>query len=560
MRALLNNLADLHETKEGIWITIPDKSKKPFFSGLGAKVFTPKYFSIPFTFWTVKKLTGLGILVTKKLYDAIARMYDNLSTPVNIAPQDIVYGPYDPYTRQRQIIEDLFAKRTKCVFSDVGTGKTKMFLTLSYNQPLKRIIILTENSVRHTWISESQKHYPGYPIRTYEDSYPGTRIEDKIKEDGKRVARYCHATGAKRVSTIQPYDHMVLSYSALAQKDFQDYFRKEWMPDIIICDESHNIKTKEAKTRFLMLQKLFYPYADFYMATATPAAKDYRDVITQFTLAYYRIPVESLPRFMGTYFSQFSINDRVIFKPKADSEPMFLEDVIKPWAATAQKPPDLPALYNRVLTVELSADQKEAYKKARDDLLVSLPRRKVIVSNPLQQASYLFSIATGYLSDGVTKDIKRLDCAARMEALDYILDKHPDSQILIWCGFRENVHMVREHLKKRRIKHTWTMGGMKHEEKLIEFKAGKFRVYVATYGTITTGKNIQVANVVIHFSLPKQAKDMYQSEGRIHRRGQTRECYAYAIVSKGTVESKYLRVCQGRVNLNVKIHNLRDWV
>jgi len=515
------------------WILLRDSVDIENFYGLPQRTFKGRSY-VELTYHSGNKVMELGWDISDELLDAIMCITENMLMPL-VLPQDIKYSTtLTPFPTQKKNIMLLAAKEMKCLFSDVGTGKTAMCLTLMNSRPDLKFLVITRNAIRYSWLYERDKFFPELDLGTYKDrSKPGKT----------------------RINQVKEHRNIVVSYNALSQKFFGEWIN-DYSPDVVICDESHNIKNRLAQTRYIRMKEMFYPRAVFYMATATPMPREYLDVYTQYFLAYYGYPIKYLDQIYQRYYFKINVEDREVHLPKLELSNDFRTRFIAPFAAVGEKPANLPALHYHDIPVEMSAAQERAYNQAKEEMIAELPSRNALLVNSLQQTSYLFRIATGFLSDGVTGEITRYPTPFRFEALQYILDRHPDSKVIIWCHFKENVRMVCEYLASKGEKYTFTHGGMDHSAAIAEFRDGDARIIVATYGTISSGLNLQFANISIKFTIPIEAKNSYQSDGRIHRTGQTKECHIYTLFSRGTFEEKFSKVCLQRVNMNKDVHSI----
>lgn len=71
------------------------------------------------------------------------------------------------------------------------------------------------------------------------------------------------------------------------------------------------------------------------------------------------------------------------------------------------------------------------------------------------------------------------------------------------------------------------------------------------------GLNLQKANKVIYFTLPKRLELYEQSKKRIHRIGQDKPCFYYLMMCKESVEEDIYNALKMRKDFTDKLFNER---
>lgn len=72
------------------------------------------------------------------------------------------------------------------------------------------------------------------------------------------------------------------------------------------------------------------------------------------------------------------------------------------------------------------------------------------------------------------------------------------------------------------------------------------------------GLNLQKANKIIYFTLPLSSELFEQSKKRIHRINQTRPCFYYIMMCRGSIEEKILRTLKMRRDFTEKLFEKED--
>ncbi|MEN6369922.1 MAG: DEAD/DEAH box helicase [Thermotogota bacterium] len=131
-------------------------------------------------------------------------------------------------------------------------------------------------------------------------------------------------------------------------------------------------------------------------------------------------------------------------------------------------------------------------------------------------------ICSGFYDD---KDRGRvfLDRNPKLDRLLEILEDIPeDDRVQIWCFFRGEAEILTRAMQSIEADFRAIVGGMATPKKtaiLRDFKEHRFRVLIATYGTISESIGLQFVNQIFNFSRDWNFGNMYQADGRTNRIG-----------------------------------------
>ena len=81
---------------------------------------------------------------------------------------------------------------------------------------------------------------------------------------------------------------------------------------------------------------------------------------------------------------------------------------------------------------------------------------------------------------------------------------------------------------------------------LEQFEQREDSITFIQYQAGAMGLNLQKANKVIYFTLPDKSELFEQSKKRIHRIGQTKPCFYYYLMCRGSVETDILKTLKMR--------------
>jgi SNF2 family DNA or RNA helicase len=108
--------------------------------------------------------------------------------------------------------------------------------------------------------------------------------------------------------------------------------------------------------------------------------------------------------------------------------------------------------------------------------------------------------------------------------LDYLLERitkdEPESVFIVFTKFRSTAYRIRDTLLENLVSCVLAIGGQsvnKREEQLQKFLSGEVRALVGTYGTISEGLNLQMADTVYFFDVEMSTIKEKQAQDRVHR-------------------------------------------
>ena len=174
---------------------------------------------------------------------------------------------------------------------------------------------------------------------------------------------------------------------------------------------------------------------------------------------------------------------------------------------------------------------------------VSLDEGQIVVQNELSLRVKLLRMIDGFTEieddDGKKKKIS-LPWNAKMDKLDSMVKDfllNPESNIIIWCRFRNEVEYI---YNKYKDIASYVYGAMDKTEKIGNLRKwlneDSCRIMVASSKAVKFGHTWLKADKSIYYSGTDDFEDYTQSRDRNYRRGQTREVTEYRLVAKDTVE------------------------
>lgn len=419
-----------------------------------------------------------------------------------------------PLPHQREAIEYVIRTPAAALFDEQGLGKTKIiidaFAELMGRGRIDAALVVAPMSLVYNWEAEIAKHSHLVPV---------------VLRGGGRQRKYRFLSGA---------NFYLVNYEAVVAQ--QDIFRKmiKARRFAIALDEATRIKdpnTATARALFVLAAHAVRKV----IITGTPIANQPVDLWAQ----YYFLDGG---RLLGTSHTDFTS----LYDPDADDAPERLVEL-----STLIRANSIRRLKNDVLElpdkvffehrVSLTCAQEAMYRECADELIIQLRSMSGEayvreIDNVLERLLRLVQIASnpGLLDPLFTGPVAKLDYLE--ELADRLLTQH--EKLIVWSGFVDNVETVVTRL--RRYRPVRIHGAVDVEERVQIVQAfqeqDRNRVLVANPAAAREGLTLTRASAAIYLDRSFNLVDYLQSQDRIHRIGQTRECEIHKLIAAGTVD------------------------
>lgn len=448
---------------------------------------------------------------------------------------------------------------------DMGTGKTCTSLQiLRYkcflHKRLLRTVIFCPLSVTINWKREIEKF---------------TKINDGqvhyLKGSGKKreeqLAKLIYNPLTQKNDAEQV---IVLNYDAVQSQIILGLLM-EWNPEFMICDEAHllkNYKAIRAKHVCLLADRAKYRY----LLTGTPILNSPMDLFFPYRIkdggatfgknffvfrASYFYDKNAAWADKDNHFPKWTIN------PKREAE---LNSLLYQSADRVMKSEclDLPPLVRMIRHVELSDDQKKAYKDMKRDLIayIDLNQGKpkaVVAQLAVTKALRLQQIVAG----SVTADdgsLVTFDDTPRLKELETILEEiSTNNKAIVWSIFKADYRAIEKVCKKLGIKYCFLTGEQTLKEKqasMDQFNDDpETKVIIANQAAGGTGTNLIAASYMIYFSKDFSLGKDQQSNDRNYRQGSQihDQITRIDLVAPGTIDETVMDALAGKLEVAERI-------
>ena len=407
-----------------------------------------------------------------------------------------------PY--QVQAADFLYERDRAMVLAPVGAGKTAITLTaidgMLYELHARRFLVLAPKRVcTDVWPIEAPKWAEYHTIAVA----VGTPAQRKQALE----------SGAKIV--VINYDNI----QWLAEQDLSSF-------DGIVFDELTKLKNPSG-ARFKALHRIIDQFNIRWGLTGSFTSNGLEDVFGQCKIIDQKLLGRSKGAFMQQYFS---LNTYAGFDDWTPL-PGALERVmqrIKP-ATFVLEPGEyknkLPPCH--VVQIDVQLNDREPYEAMKRDFVVQFPDAQAIAQNAAVVTQKLQQMSSGfvYSPEPVWFSPHKFD------ALDDLLNENQRANTILVYQYKEELDEL-----KRRYR---SLTCLDDPDAIERWNAGNVPLLAVHPKSAGHGLNLQFGGChMVFLSLPWSLELFEQTVGRLHRSGQQRDVWVYALMTKDTVDER----------------------
>ena len=415
---------------------------------------------------------------------------------------------------QIEAINYILKNNKIALFDEQGLGKTKVVIdALCWSMKegsIEGVLVIAPMSLLYNWEQEVCKHSFLIPI---------------VLKGTKREKRYKFLTGA---------NFYITNYEAvIAENQKIKRFCKSRSVAIVL-DESARIKDPKTKTAQAIFQ-LIPLSTKRIIISGTPVANKPYDLWAQ----YYFLDEGAL---LGSDFkifktqldnknSNFDINlNELRTTINANSMRRLKDDVL-----------ELPEKQYKDVFVDITGKQLELYEQLRKELIIEITnfQGEIILDESSSILKKLLRL-TQVASNPHLIDKSYTEIPAKFTALDQILDSiiSKGEKAVIWTCFVENVILLK---KRYSTYYPLVIYGeipiKERSEYVSKFQdSDKNKIMILNPAAAREGITLTKANNAIYLDRNFNLVDYLQSQDRIHRISQEKECTIYKLIAKKTVD------------------------
>lgn len=433
-----------------------------------------------------------------------------------------------PWEHQLLALKFLMERNQAALYTDMGTGKSKVMIDLIVNRGFQTILIACTNKGCEVWQKQFKMH-------------SRIRSRNVLNLSGKPISKKVQLVEQKlserKTGRIEGPLVFLVNYEGIWRTKFANFLMRKTVPiDCIICDESHRIKSPGSKcSRFLA--RIGKKVQNRYLVTGTPLAESPMD-----TYAQYRFLD---PTIFGTSYSTFkeryqnvdlrrsmAVGYTVLQKKQPYRNLDELREKVFSVAFKIPSSVKLPKQNNHIRHFRLSEKATRVYHRMCEDGVVHNGEWYCEAENALTLQIRKRQIASGFVStmnDVQEKKIFRLD-RSRMEVLKDILESlDPLEPVVVFAQYTYDLRQVRAACEDVGRKYSELSGSVDTEP---QWQAGKSTVLGVQFAKGSESADFTRARYQIYYTMTDRLALYLQSKKRIHRPGQTRAVYYIHLVAE----------------------------
>ena len=440
---------------------------------------------------------------------------------------------------------------------DMGAGKTKGGIDFCNSLDSKMTLIVSPNRVMPVW--------PGqFLVHSHKD-FSILAVTKRLGNSVKKARaiynhiKRCQQTGQRCV--------VVINYESIWREPIGPVknengrvtglgllLSNQW--DLFIADEAHRVKSPGGRASW-MIKSLYSKTNNRLWLSGTPMPHSPLDLYAQFRGLD--------PTIFGTNFSFFKRQYCVLggFEGRQVIDWINQDELQKKFYSIAHYVHaddclDLPDKHDIVVPCELDPKTKRIYDELNKDFISGVDGGIITVKNALDKLTRLAQIAGGYLvyeheidEDLIVKKNRIIDNNKIDTTIEIIKDLPPQEPLVIFFRFTNEIQRMTEVINKvfkgKDARRITEVSGRVSEAK--DFENGIWQNKTTDTALVQIqagceGINLTAARYTFYFSMGFSLGQYRQSRRRTRRPGQTRKCFYYHIVAKGTVDRRILRAME----------------
>jgi SNF2 family DNA or RNA helicase len=424
-----------------------------------------------------------------------------------------------PFPHQVEAIEYISNRQAVPLFDEQGLGKTKIVIEALCNNMNQGIIdgalIICKKHLIGNWQDEIETHsYLKYIV-----------LRGSANEKGLKFMGYSHFYIINYESVIGEVKRleMFLKIRKLA----------------IVLDESHTIKNPLARTTNAIF-RLKDLSKKRIIITGTPIANKPLDLWAQFYfLDNGNLLGDSYKDFEKTYSINLKNDDLSKQKEKFNS----LRNIVLSNSIRRLKEDvlELPEKVFLEKSVQLVGQQKKIYDQLRDELFIEITNTDgvKIIDESEEMLKKLLRLAQ-IASNPFLIDKAYDETPAKFLLLDALIDNilKQKEKVIVWSCFVDNIRIL--YKRYREFGSLMLYGNIPIEKRgdiVKQFRTNDgYRVLIANPAASKEGLTLTSANNAIYLDRNFNMSDYLQSQDRIHRISQTKECRIYKLIAENTID------------------------
>ena len=441
-----------------------------------------------------------------------------------------------PWPHQLEGLELIDAHPGSMIAYDMGTGKSKIIVDAVAMLRCKLVLIVCPKTVMDVWPAEFAKHGEGAHV---------VLLEGPVKARALVVERECLASRKRCVPTI-----LVCNYDAVWRGVLGTALRR-WTYDLIVCDESHRIKSPGGKaSRFMSLIRS--NAIKRACLTGTPLPHDPLDAYGQYRFLDPSIFGTSFVRFRSEYAMMGGFQGHQIlgFKNMDRFNELFYS--IGKRVTKAEVLPDLPEQIHETRSIELGPEARRAHDGLMKDLIALCDKGVITAANALVKFLRVQQITGGHAAiecDNGTHqtELVQIDRGKEKALTEILGDLDSGQPVVVFCKFVADLDSVHR-AAMLNGRECYELSG--REKQLKEWQSSDsgdvLAVQIQSGGV---GIDLTRSSYCVYYSTGFSLGDYLQSLARLHRPGQKFAVTYVHLVCRKSIDTHVYKALRDKENV-----------
>ena len=433
----------------------------------------------------------------------------------------------EPWKHQKKALSYLYRRDTAALYTDMGTGKTKIMIDLIQSRGFKRVLVVAPNKACEVWEEQIRIHgVDGKFLVLRLNNLSSVKVIEKLNSLPK------WRQGSANSETLV----FILNYEKVWRKGIDSILlKKSFGLDCVICDESHRIKTPRSKCS-MYLARLGKVVSHRYLVTGTPLAENPTDVFAQYKFLDPTIFGTNLGNFRDEYevidpIMTARIGHRILDKEHPYKNLDKLHEKMFSCAFYIESSVELPEQTDIEYKFTMPPKTEKLYHQVFKEKVAEMNGLWLSSDNVLTTVLRLQQITSGYaaVEDIDTKEQKILNVdSARREALKSLLEDFPEGEpVVVFARFKKDLKNIHRVCRELGLKSSEVSGS---KDTLKEWKSSATQILAVQYSSGSESIDLTRARYCIYYSQTQRLALYEQSRKRIHRPGQTRPVVYYHMI------------------------------
>jgi len=424
------------------------------------------------------------------------------------------------FEHQINAITEISGNHPVALFDEQGLGKSKMVIA-GLLEDIKKgfidcVLIVCKKTLIKTWENEIETHC----------HLRHMNLTGNLNQRKKYFTFFSHFYIINYESLIQ--EEAILS-ELLKIKKFA-----------IVLDESHRIKNPESKTTGSIMRLKKHSKKNIII-TGTPVANKPKDLWAQF---YFLDNGKLLGKSFKDFKKEFEVEIGMGRNKINGDNLKRLREKIKNFAIRRTKQLAMPNLLPKKFCeeiIKLKGKQKKMYNSIRKELYLEIKNMdgetiKDNAENILKRLLRLTQVA----SNPFLIDFEYKETPVKFKVLDKLVKKiiEKGEKVIIWTGFVKNILLLKRRYKKYNALTIFGQMKISDRNKAVNWfqEDSDYKVLIANPSAAKEGLTLTAANHAIYLDRNFKMDDYIQSQDRIHRISQRKQCYIILLIAKNTVD------------------------